>query len=74
VQNVDVLLHGNATYESITDENGQYTFTNIPKGDYTIEASRKVDTLDDSISPMDASVIARSIVRLQELSCYEFNW
>jgi hypothetical protein len=71
VQNVDVLLHGNATYESITDENGQYTFTNIPKGDYTIEASRKVDTLDDSISPMDASVIARSIVRLQELSCYE---
>jgi len=71
ISKVNVLLHGNTTYESITDENGLYTFTNIPKGDYTVEASRQLDTLDDSISPMDASIIARSIVKLQELDCYE---
>jgi len=71
VSNVNVLLQGNETYEATTDANGYYTFSNIPTGDYTIETSRNEDTLDESISPMDASIIARSIVRLEELSCYE---
>jgi hypothetical protein len=71
VSKVDVLLHGNTTYESTTDENGYYSFSNIPKGDYTVEATRNIDTQDESISPMDASILARSIVRLQELNCYE---
>jgi len=71
VSKVNVLLHGNVTYESMTDESGQYSFSNLPKGNYTIEATRELDALDESISPMDASIIARSIVRLQELDCYE---
>jgi len=71
VSNVKVLLQGNETYETTTDVNGFYTFSNIPTGNYSVETSRSEDTLDESISPMDASIIARSIVQLEELSCYE---
>jgi hypothetical protein len=71
VSKVNLLLHGNETYETTTDEYGHYTFSNIPTGDYTVEALRDKDTLDESISPMDASIIARSIVRLEDLDCYE---
>jgi hypothetical protein len=71
VSNVNIVLNGNKTYETTTDTYGHYTFSNIPTGDYTLEASRNVDTLDESISPMDASIIARSIVLLEELDCYE---
>lgn len=73
VSKVSVLLKGNETYETTTDAYGHYTFSNIPTGDYVVTASRNVDadSLDESISPMDASIIARSIVLLEELDCYE---
>jgi len=71
VSKVNVVLRGNETYETTTDEQGHYTFSNIPTGDYTVEALRDKDTQDDSISPMDASIIARSIVQLENLECYE---
>jgi len=67
----DVILRGNEDYNAVTDEYGHYTFTNVPAGDYSVEVSRNPDTMDESVSPMDASLIARSIVRLHDLDCYQ---
>jgi hypothetical protein len=71
VSNVDIVLNGTISDQTTTDENGRYTFSNIPTGDYSIEASRAPDNMDESISPMDASIIARSIVGLETLDCHQ---
>jgi len=71
VSTVSIILSGTVSEQTTTDENGRYTFSNIPTGDYTLEASRSPDSLDESVSPMDASIIARSIVGLETLGCYQ---
>ncbi|KPA12258.1 secreted protein containing Dystroglycan-type cadherin-like domain protein [Candidatus Magnetomorum sp. HK-1] len=71
ISNVTIVLTGGETYTTTTNEDGLYNFSNIPTGDYTVEASRSLDNLDESVSPMDASIIARSIVGLESLDCYQ---
>ena len=71
VANAEITLQGPVTYTTISDENGQYVFTNVPVGQYVGSASRNGDIMDDSISSMDAALIARSIVGLESLDCHQ---
>ena len=71
IDKVDIILTGPTTLETQTDSQGQYELTDIPTGDYIISANRIPDTMDESISPMDASKLARSIVGLETLGCYQ---
>ena len=53
---VEVLLNGSATgISAYTDENGKYTFKNVPEGNLTLSAS-KLKYLTNEVSGIDAKV------------------
>jgi len=67
VPDVTVTLNGNQT---LTDNNGAFSFAKILGGNYTLTPS-KIGELGTSISPFDASMILRFSVGLIELTPYQ---
>jgi len=64
--NVNLLLKGKKNYSSSTDQNGNYSITNIEAGPYTLTASKANEAT--SISSYDASLILQASAGLINLS------
>jgi CSLREA domain-containing protein len=71
-RNVTMTLTGNnafVTRTTLTDNNGDYAFTNVPTGnDYVVTPSRLAEVHDDSITAFDASLAAQFAVNLISLT------
>jgi len=68
LQNVVMTLSGTYSYSTITDASGNYAFTSVPPGSYTLTASK---TDDISLDLADAIKILKGAVKLINLNCYE---
>ena len=69
VQNVAVRMTGDKTYESVTNENGNYTFNGIDSGQYELIPSKSDDL--DGIGAPDATIILKASVDDNLLSCHQ---
>lgn len=68
-RNAAVQMEGSGAYVTTSDEEGEYVFTDIPRGDYR-SAPSKADDLG-GLGGMDASRIARYAAGLIDLNCYQ---
>ncbi len=67
VPSADVSLNGNFT---ITDNSGQFSFSQIPGGNYSLKPAKTGD-VGNSVSPFDASMVLRFAVGLISLTPYQ---
>ncbi|KPA13601.1 secreted protein containing Cellulosome anchoring protein, cohesin region domain protein [Candidatus Magnetomorum sp. HK-1] len=67
VSDVSLFLSGAGSYSTVSDSNGEYTFSGIPYGEYSLVAKKTNET--HGIGATDASKIFRSIPGLVPLSC-----
>jgi hypothetical protein len=68
LQNVIMTLSGTYSYSTITDVSGNYAFTTVRPGSYTLTAS-KTDSF--SLDLADAIKILKGAVKLIHLTCHE---
>jgi hypothetical protein len=68
LQSVVMTLSGTYSYSTITDEYGNYSFTTVRPGSYTLTASK---TNNISLDLADAIKILKGAVKLIDLTCYE---
>jgi hypothetical protein len=68
LQNVLMTLSGTYSYSTMTDASGNYAFTTVRPGSYTLTASK---TDDISLDLADAIKILKGAVKLITLNCYE---
>ena len=68
-RNATVQMERSGTYSATSDEEGEYVFTDITRGDYASVPS-KADDLG-GLGGMDASRIARYAAGLIDLDCYQ---
>ena len=69
VRNVTLMLEGEHEYQTQSDEQGQYMFTNVLPGTYLLTA-KKTDDLQ-GLSGTDASSIFRHASERYALNCFE---
>jgi len=69
VPDVTVILTGtNGSYVAHTDSNGDYQFDNLTKDHYSLKFSKATD--QGGVQALDATLMGRIIVGLEELNCY----
>ena len=68
IQNATLTLSGTYTYTTTTDISGNYSFSTVRPGDYTLTVSK---TDEISLDIADAIKILKATVRLINLTCYE---
>ena len=66
VEHVKVTLNGEINQTITTDETGQYTFTNLPAGDYNITLEKQIASLN-GVSTLDVVLVIRHILGVREL-------
>jgi len=69
VRNVSLLLEGTHEYQTQSDEQGQYIFTNVLPGTYLLTAKKSDDL--QGLSGTDASSIFRHASERYALNCFE---
>ena len=69
IENVVMTLSGTRSYSTLTDSNGDYVFSNVRPGDYTLSATKTEDIGKLTLS--DAIQILKSVARIVSLNCDE---
>src|SRR5262249_41124868 len=67
IDGVTVTLSGPSSQTTTTDENGSYSFSNLPSGSYSVTPS-KSGGVTDAVTALDAQVIMRILVGFSSLS------
>ena len=70
IRQATVHLTGGVTRDVVTDDNGNYQFTNLSSADYTVTPDKRGD-VGNSISHFDASYVLRYWAGLLDLNPYQ---